>query len=162
MLDVSTYQPNRTGTRRRMALVAHASRRAELLDWARSSRDTLRAHDILSTGTIRALLVSELGLNVIRIPSGPLDGHPRLDNVLPEERIDFVVFFWDPLEPHPRDGEARMLLRAAVAARIPIACTRASADYMISAPLAHDEYARRLPTFDERLWHPEIALAAHA
>lgn len=162
MLDIATYHPLRTAVRRRVALVAHASRRAELLDWTRANRDALCAHHLVSTGSTHALLVSELGLDVARIRSCPLETGHETRAGISDGAIDMVVFFWDPLEPHPRDADVRTLLRTAVAARLPIACTRASADFMLSSPHAHDEYARRLPTFDERRWHPEIAVAARA
>jgi methylglyoxal synthase len=61
--------------------------------------------------------------------------------------IDFLVFFWDPLEPQPHDTDVKSLLRIAVVWNIPVACDRASADFMISSPLMTGAYARRVPDY---------------
>jgi methylglyoxal synthase len=56
--------------------------------------------------------------------------------------IDVLVFFWDPLEPHPHEPDVRALLRVAVLYNIPIACNRATADFIVASPLVHGEYDR--------------------
>jgi len=61
--------------------------------------------------------------------------------------IDFLVFFWDPLEPQPHDTDVKSLLRIAVVWNIPVACDRASADFMISSPLMTGSYERRVPDY---------------
>ncbi|HEX2710457.1 MAG TPA: methylglyoxal synthase, partial [Candidatus Deferrimicrobium sp.] len=62
--------------------------------------------------------------------------------------IDFLIFFWDPLEPQPHDPDVKALLRMAVVWNIPIACNRASADFMISSPLMDGDYDRLVPDYD--------------
>ena len=61
--------------------------------------------------------------------------------------IDFLVFFWDPLEPQPHDTDVKSLLRIAVVWNIPVACDRASADFMISSPLMTGSYERTVPDY---------------
>lgn len=146
--------------RQRIALVAHDKRKADLLDWARYNRHALAAHDLFATGTTGTLLAHELDLDVTCFKRGPLGDDRQVGAGIAEERIDLVIFFWDPLEPHPHDADVKALLRVAVVYDVPIACTRASADFMLSSPLMADEYVRLLPSFDERLWHPEMAVTA--
>jgi methylglyoxal synthase len=62
--------------------------------------------------------------------------------------IDFLIFFWDPLEPQPHDPDVKALLRMAIVWNIPIACNRASADFMISSPLMDGDYDRLVPDYD--------------
>ena len=62
--------------------------------------------------------------------------------------VDMLVFFWDPLEPQPHDPDVKALLRIAVVWNIPIACNRASADFMISSPLMTTTYERQLPSYE--------------
>ena len=58
--------------------------------------------------------------------------------------LEFVIFFWDPLEPHPHDVDVKALRRIAVVYNVPIACTCATADFLLSSPLMERDYERRL------------------
>lgn len=127
---------------KQIALIAHDNRKADLLDWARFNRGTLAKHQLSATGTTGALLSDELGLDVNRFLSGPLGGDQQIGAAIAEGRIDFVIFFWDPLEPHPHDVDVKALLRIAVVYNVPIACNRATADFVLSSPLMDAEYTR--------------------
>jgi methylglyoxal synthase len=129
-------------SRKRVALIAHDNRKADLLDWARYNRATLARHELHATGTTGALLADELGLEVNRFLSGPLGGDQQIGAAIAEGRVDFVIFFWDPLEPHPHDVDVKALLRIAVVYNVPIACNRATADFVLSSPLMGQEYLR--------------------
>jgi methylglyoxal synthase len=129
---------------KRIALIAHDNCKADLLDWARYNRRTLRDHELFATGTTGSLLSKELELRVHRFRSGPLGGDQQVGAAIVEGRVDFVIFFWDPLQPHPHDVDVKALLRIAVVYNIPIACNRASADFMLSSPLMAEEYQRRV------------------
>ena len=128
--------------RRRIALIAHDNRKDEMLDWARFNRGTLSRHDLCATGTTGGAIALELNLPVHRYLSGPLGGDQQIGAAIAEGRIDFVVFFWDPLEPHPHDVDVKALLRIAVVYNVPIACNRATADFILSSPLMRDAYER--------------------
>ena len=126
--------------RKRIALIAHDNCKAEMLEWARFNVDTLAAHELYATGTTGALLATELGLSVDRFFSGPLGGDQQVGAAIAEGRIDFLVFFWDPLEPQPHDVDVKALLRIAVVCNVPTACNRATADFILSSPLTDEEY----------------------
>jgi len=130
--------------RKRIALIAHDNCKPDLLEWARFNRGTLAQHDLYATGTTGALLQSQLGLNVHRFLSGPLGGDQQVGAAIAEGRLDFVIFFWDPLEPQPHDVDVKALLRIAVVYNVPIACNRASADFLLSSPLMASSYPRQL------------------
>jgi methylglyoxal synthase len=134
----------RMPTRRRLALIAHDNCKAELLEWARFNRGTLVGHELYATGTTGALLSADLDLPVTRFASGPLGGDQQVGAAIVEGRIDFVIFFWDPLEPQPHDVDVKALLRVAVVHNVPIACNRSTADFLLSSPLMHREYERLL------------------
>jgi methylglyoxal synthase len=134
--------------RKQLALIAHDNRKADMLEWARYNRGTLSQHELHATGTTGAKLSSELGLTVHRFLSGPLGGDQQVGAAIAEGRIDFVIFFWDPLEPHPHDVDVKALLRIAVVYNVPIACNRATADFLLSSPLMEEVYERRLPDLD--------------
>ena len=138
----------RMGRRKRIALIAHDNRKAELLEWARFNRGTLSRHELFATGTTGGLLATELGLSITRFLSGPLGGDQQVGAGLAEGRIDFVIFFWDPLEPQPHDVDVKALLRIAVVYNTPIACNRATADFVLSSPLMEEEYERLVRGLD--------------
>ena len=129
-------------SRKRVALIAHDNRKADMLEWARYNRETLAAHELYATGTTGALIMEELGLSVTLFLSGPLGGDQQVGAAIAEGRIDFVVFFWDPLEPQPHDVDVKALLRIAVVYNVPMACNRATADFILSSPLMAAEYTR--------------------
>jgi methylglyoxal synthase len=133
--------------RKRIGLVAHDNKKADLVAWARFNRPLLAAHDLIATGTTGAMLEHELGVEIEKLQSGPLGGDQQLGALIAQGAVDFLVFFWDPLEPQPHDPDVKALLRLAVVWNIPIACNRASADFMISSPLMTSDYERELPDY---------------
>jgi methylglyoxal synthase len=131
--------------RKRIALVAHDNKKQDLLEWAAFNRDLLARHELYATATSGRLLRDELGLAVVLLQSGPLGGDQQIGGRISQGEIDFLIFFWDPLKPLPHDPDVKALLRIAVVWNIPVACNRASADFMISSPLMAGEYQRLLP-----------------
>jgi methylglyoxal synthase len=126
--------------RKSVALIAHDNRKSDLLEWARFNRGTLEVHELYATGTTGALLAGELELPVNRFLSGPLGGDQQVGAAIAEGRIDLIIFFWDPLEPHSHDVDVKALLRIAVVYNVPIACNRATADFILSSPLMDEDY----------------------
>ena len=131
-----------------IAIVAHDNKKQDLLDWAKFNREPLSQHRLMATGTTGRLLQAELGLPVERLQSGPLGGDQQIGAKISEGEVDVLIFFWDPLEPHPHDPDVKALLRIAVVWNIPIACNRASADFLISSTLMPAEYQRLVPDYD--------------
>ena len=110
-----------TPVRRRIALVAHDHKKADLIEWATFNRGTLSEHDLVATGTTGSMLRDKVGLNVKRLHSGPLGGDMQLGALICEGQIDLLIFFWDPLEPQPHDPDVRALLGIAVVYNTPTA-----------------------------------------
>ena len=133
---------------KKIALVAHDNKKRDLLEWAKFNRDLLAHHEVFATGTTGELLERELDFEITRLQSGPLGGDQQIGAKIVEGAIDFLIFFWDPLEPLPHDPDVKALLRMAVVWNIPIACNRASADFMISSPLMDGEYDRLVPDYE--------------
>jgi methylglyoxal synthase len=137
----------RMDEKKKIVLVAHDNKKPDLLEWADFNKDLLAGHELFATGTTGALLYEKLGLEVGRFQSGPLGGDQQIGAKITDGEIDFLIFFWDPLEPMPHDTDVKALLRIAVVWNIPVACNRASADFIISSPLMSEEYERLVPDY---------------
>jgi methylglyoxal synthase len=135
--------------RKKIALIAHDNKKLDLFEWARFNRDLLAQHDLFATGTTGAVLAKELKLKIEKLESGPLGGDQQIGAKISKGEVDFVIFFWDPLEPQPHDTDVKALLRIAVVWNIPVACNRASADFIISSPLMAGAYERIIPDYNE-------------
>lgn len=131
-----------------IAIVAHDNKKQDLLAWAKFNREALEGHNLIATGTTGKLLHAELGLAVTRLQSGPLGGDQQIGAKISEGKIDILIFFWDPLEPHPHDPDVKALLRIAVVLNPLITCNRASADFLISSSLMPQEYQRLVQDYD--------------
>ena len=136
------------GKQKHIALIAHDNKKGDLLGWAKFNRETLAGHDLYATGTTGELLSNELGLDITRVASGPLGGDMQIGAKISASEIDFLIFFWDPLEPQPHDPDIKALLRLAVLWNIPTACNRSTADFMISSPLMEQDYPHPTPDLD--------------
>ena len=143
------YQKIEMKQDKKIALVAHDNKKGDLLEWAKYNRTLLAHHILYATGTTGTSLEREIGIKINRLQSGPLGGDQQIGAKIAENEIDFLIFFWDPLEPLPHDPDIKALLRMAVVWNIPIACNRASADFMISSPLMDEEYDRLVPDYSQ-------------
>jgi len=137
--------------RKRIALVAHDNKKADLLDWARFNRGTLTRHSLFGTGTTGSLIENELDVPVTQYKSGPLGGDQQIGAAISDGDIDLLIFFWDPLEPQPHDPDIKALLRLAVLYNIPTASNRSTADFIISSPLMLEEYENSTPDLERYL-----------
>jgi methylglyoxal synthase len=132
---------------KRVALIAHDNKKADLVEWVQFNKDLLARHDLYATRTTGRLITEHLGLAVTEFQSGPLGGDQQIGARIADGRLDVLIFFWDPLEPLPHDPDVRALLRIAVVWNIPVACNRATADFLISSPLMVDPYDRLVPAY---------------
>lgn len=144
------YRTMKLRQRKNIALIAHDNLKPDLLEWAKYNCETLRRHNLFATGRTGAMISSATGLEVICFKSGPLGGDQQIGAKMAEGEIDLVIFLWDPMEPLPHDVDVKALLRLSVVYNIPVACNRATADFLISSPLMNQEYARILTDYEGR------------
>jgi methylglyoxal synthase len=130
------------GVRKNIALIAHDNRKKDLLEWAAFNKELLRNHNLFATGTTGQIISKETGLNVTRFQSGPLGGDQQVGAKITEGKLDFLIFFWDPLLPQPHDPDVKALLRIAVVWNIPVACNRACYYFLVLSHFLYEPYKR--------------------
>jgi methylglyoxal synthase len=135
--------------KKRIALIAHDNKKRELVEWTKYNRDTMLKSDVIATGTTGKMLEKEVGISVRCLQSGPLGGDQQIGALIAEGNVDILIFFWDPLEPLPHDQDIKALLRLAVVWNIPVACNRATADFIFASPLLFNDYKPKAPDFYE-------------
>jgi len=137
--------------RKRIALVAHDNKKDDLIDWAIYNKAVLSKHQLFATGTTGKLLEEALDVSVVKLLSGPLGGDQQIGALIAEGKIDILFFFWDPMEAQPHDPDIKALLRLGVVWNIPMACDRATADYIVTSALMHSEYEMAVPDYQNYL-----------
>jgi methylglyoxal synthase len=118
------------------------------VEWTKDNKERLAQHELFATGSTGEQLKNELGIEVHKLMSGPLGGDQQIGARITEGDVDFLVFFWDPLDPLPHDPDVKALLRMAV---------------LWSFGRFHDNlasYGRRVPAASyrgDRLWRTPTA-----
>lgn len=138
-------------SRKRIALVAHDHKKADLIDWAYYNRRMLTQHELIATGTTGKLLEEKLDTPVRKLLSGPLGGDQQLGAMIAEAKVDCIIFFWDPMEAQAHDSDIKALMRVAVAWNIIIACNRTTADFILTSDLMKDDYLIATPDYSSYL-----------
>lgn len=121
--------------KRSIGLVAHDNRKNDLVEWVDFNKGTLSLHDLYATGNTGQRIMDKTGLKITLLKGGPYGGDMELGALIANDKLDYLIFFWDPLQAHPHDVDVKALLRIAVLYNVPTACNRATADLIISSPL---------------------------
>ena len=135
------------GKRKRIALVAHDHKKADLIEWAIYNKTELAKHELFATGTTGKLVEEALDRPVKKLLSGPLGGDQQIGAMIAQGEIDVMLFFWDPMQAQPHDSDVKALLRLCVAWNIPMACDMATADFIMTSPFMHNEYIAAQPDY---------------
>lgn len=149
------------GVTKRIALVAHDNCKKDMVEWVSWNWNVLLDHQLICTGTTGKLVEEALAKRVdsknplkhqvIKLKSGPFGGDQQLGAMIADGAIDILIFFWDPMQPHPHDVDVRALLRISVLYNIPTACNRSTADFVISSHMLDEEYTPATRDYSEYL-----------
>ena len=139
------------GPRKRIALVAHDNKKADLMAWVEHNRTVLSKHELIAPGTTGKIIEEKIDRPVKKLMSGPMGGDQQIGAMIANGEIDMMFFFWDPMEAQPHDSDVKALLRLCVLWNIPMACDRATADFVITSPFMHGDYDATIPDYSDYL-----------
>ncbi|MDY0281507.1 MAG: methylglyoxal synthase [Salinivirgaceae bacterium] len=144
--------------KKRIALVAHDNRKADMVEWVEWNWEKLVYHELICTGTtgrlVNEVLLNKMGdemtakISIKRLKSGPLGGDQQLGALISEEKVDMLFFLWDPMTAQPHDVDVKALLRLATLYNIPTAINRSTADFIISSALMEEEYLPKVKDYN--------------
>ena len=121
--------------KRAISLVAHDNKKTDLVEWCDFNKGTLALHHLYATGGTGKKIIDRTGLDISMLKEGSYGGDMEIGALIANGKLDYLIFFWDPLESLPHDVDVKALLRIAVLYNVPTACNRATADLIISSPL---------------------------
>ena len=134
-----------------IALIAHDSKKKEMIEWCSENKDILQRHFLCGTGTTARMIADQTGLPVKGYNSGPLGGDQQIGAKIVEGKIDLVIFFSDPLAAQPHDPDVKALLRIAQVYDIPIANNRSTADFIVYSEYMNEEYVHKVMNFHKNI-----------
>ena len=146
--DIITFT---IGVQKKIALIAHDGKKPELMQWCEDNKEILKQHFLCGTGTTAKMITDRTGLPVRGYNSGPLGGDQQIGAKIVEGRVDFVIFFADPLTAQPHDPDVKALLRIAEVYDIPIANNKATADFMITSRYMNEKYDHEVINFQKNV-----------
>jgi len=146
--DIITFT---IGVQKNIALIAHDGKKPELMQWCEDNKEILKQHFLCGTGTTAKMITDRTGLPVRGYNSGPLGGDQQIGAKIVEGRVDFVIFFADPLTAQPHDPDVKALLRIAEVYDIPIANNKATADFMITSRYMNEKYDHEVINFQKNV-----------
>lgn len=125
-----------------IALIAHDNKKIQLINWIKENREFLSNHFLCGTGTTARMIIEETSLPIRTFESGPLGGDQQIGASIVDGKVDFMIFFWDPLSSQPHDPDVKALLRIAVLYDIPVAMNVSTADFLLKSSYMAEDYIR--------------------
>lgn len=163
--------------KKRIALVAHDSRKQELKEWVEYNKEVLKDCELYATGTTETMLqecflINEPSIKVElpndwllstadirckysntihKLHSGPLGGDQEIGAMIANGKLDVVIFFCDNLITQGHTQDIQALSRLASLYNVAYANNRTTADMIISSPLFFDpNYEMKVPPCIEK------------
>lgn len=145
-----------------IALVAHDSRKKELIEWVTYNFHMLRKHKLYATGTTGKMIKKayldwweelenehdvapmvdnwekheeEASKLVTCLHSGPLGGDQEIGSMIANGDVKVLIFFCDNLIQQGHQNDVSALTRLASLYNIAFATNRTTADMIITSPL---------------------------
>lgn len=144
-MSKSPYTKILVPSKKRIALIAHDDRKTELFAWMYNKIEILKKHELCGTGTTSTLIRENFNIDIKSYISGPLGGDQQIGAAITNNKIDIMIFFWDPMSAQPHDPDVKALLRIAVLYDIPVAMSPTDADFLLSSDMMDKKFYKYIP-----------------
>ncbi|MBE7386026.1 MAG: methylglyoxal synthase [Leptolyngbya sp. SIO1E4] len=114
-----------------IALIAHDSKKDDMVAFADRRRAILSRYQLVATGTTGQRIQQGTGLAVERMASGPLGGDTQIAARVVAGEVAAIIFLLDPLYAQPHEPDIRALLRVCEVYNVPLATNLATADAVV-------------------------------
>lgn len=124
-----------------IALIAHDTKKDNIVDFARQYTPVLGRYRLIATGTTGQRIQSATDLPVQTVLSGPMGGDAQIAAEVATGNVLAVIFFVDPLYAQPYEPDIQALLRICNVHNVPLATNVATAESIMNgfarAQIAH-------------------------
>lgn len=126
-----------------IALIAHDSKKDEMIAFAQKYRDLLSRYHLIATQHTGQLLEQMVGLDVEKLLAGPMGGDTQIAAQVAEGKVRAVIFLVDPLSSQGHDPDIRAVLRVCNVHNVPLATNEATGEAIMA--MLHDELTGTRP-----------------
>jgi methylglyoxal synthase len=141
---------------KRIALVAYADTRKDLIEWSYANKNILKKHIIISTARTANILEGTLNTPVLNLSHGKSGGYQEIRMLIEDNKIDMLIFFGNPLNDESRDSWFDELVKVAIMKDIVVAYNQATIEMLLtSIAITDDDAVKKNDLF--RVFHKEIS-----
>jgi methylglyoxal synthase len=123
---------------KRIAIVAYADTRKDLIEWSYANKNILKNHIIISTARTASILEGTLNTPVLNLPHGKSGGYQQIKELLQEGKIDIALFFGNPNKAAIKDSWFEELINVAVNEDVVVAYNQSTINMLLTSIAIND------------------------
>ena len=135
---------------KRIAIVAFADTRKDLIEWSYANKNVLKNHIIISTARTASILEGTLNTPVLNLQHGKAGGYQQIKNLLEEGKIDVIMFFGTPNKAAEKESWSEDLIQVAIDNDVVVAYNQATIDMLLTSIAVTDRQEIKDQTANEK------------
>ena len=134
---------------KRIAIVAYADTRKDLIEWSYSNKNILKNHIIISTARTASILEGTLNTPVLNLHHGKAGGYQQIKELLEDGKIDIIMFFGNPNKSHSKDSWYEELIKVAINEDVVVAYNQATIGMLLTSIAITDTEFKDQPSYEK-------------
>lgn len=135
---------------KRIAIVAFADTRKDLIEWSYANKNVLKNHIIISTARTASILEGTLNTPVLNLQHGRAGGYQQIKDLLEEGKIDVIMFFGNPNKAAIKESWSEELINVAINNEVVVAYNQATIDMLLtSIAITDKQEIKDQPTYEK-------------